>query len=178
MLRKLLYSIFLMAVLFPGTVSAEGKYYGMDAMLVTYSEAGFPDFKPKVLGFKFGNQINANIAIEGRFGLGLTDDTQNFCIISCADLTFEIDNFLGAYMKFMPAGNETKLYGLLGFTKGKASVSALGLSATESETDLSYGFGVEVKVSEDAGVNFEYLQAIDKDTFELSSINIGFVSYF
>jgi opacity protein-like surface antigen len=64
-------------------------------------------------------------------------------------------------------------------TKGEltASVSGSGVSASASESDVSYGAGVNFALSDKIQMNAEYMQYIDKGRAEVSGFLVG-ASYF
>lgn len=116
---------------------------------------------------RFGASFNENISAEARLGLGVGDD-------DLYGAKAELDNFYGVYVRGgIPAGEFFYPYAVLGFTKGKASLSAEGFSISESESDLSYGVGADFKVSESLKVNAEYVSYLDKDELELNGFSIG-----
>lgn len=166
------------ALTLPLVANAEDSYFGVDYMMTTYDEAGFAEFEPTVLALKFGRNMSESLAIEGRFGFGMSDDSMEICD-GCPDLTLEIDSFMGAYVKgIAPLSERAHFYGLLGMTRGELTASLDGDSVSETETDLSYGVGAEFLVGQTTGLNFEYLQAIDKDGAEVSSLTIGLVFHY
>ena len=116
---------------------------------------------------RYGRFINDNVAVEGRFGFGLQDDT-------VLGVDVEIDTFFGVYGVFHISSNsDTSFYGVLGFTKGELTASVPGFSITEDDSGLSYGFGVDIK-----SFNIEYMLYLDEDFYEVSAISFGYNSYF
>lgn len=116
---------------------------------------------------RFGAFFNENISAEARLGLGVGDD-------SWLGAKVELDNFYGAYLRGgIPAGEVFYPYAILGFTKGKISVSGGGFSDSESDSDLSYGVGADFSVSETLKINAEYMSYIDKDDFEIAGFTVG-----
>lgn len=175
-------SAILLASLFcTGLVHAEDSYFGVDYMMTTYDEAGVPEFNPTAVALKFGKNMSPSMAIEGRVGFGMSDDSGEVCIggFGCADVDLEIDSLMGAYVRgIAPLSERARFYGLLGMTRGEITVGAGGESFSETETDLSYGVGAEFLMGESTGLNLEYLLAIDKDGVEVSSLTVGLVFHY
>jgi opacity protein-like surface antigen len=75
--------------------------------------------------------------------------------------------------------NETLYpYAVLGYTRGKIKASYGGDSISSSESDTSFGLGVDIKLNEKAAINLEYLNYIDKDGAVLDGFSIGISSTF
>ena len=148
--------------------ASEGDTYGgLQYGLFTYAEDGFPDAEPTALVGRYGQFVNDNVSVEGRFGIGLQDDT-------VLGVDVEIDTLFGLYGVFHTSSNSnTSFYGVLGFTKGEATASVPGFSVTEDDSGLSYGFGVDIN-----SFNIEYMLYLDEDGYDLSAISLGYISKF
>lgn len=167
-MKKLATTIILLSALSAPVMA--GNYAGVQYAMVTYEESGIPDFNPSAIVGIFGHEFNNNFAIEGRLGAGLGDDSNN---ISGVDVAVEVNNFVSIFAKgSIPMGASVKAYGLIGYTNGKITASAGGFSASASESDVSYGFGLEFGGSKTVGT-LEYVNYIDKNGGSLSSINLG-----
>lgn len=150
--------------------SAVEPYAGVSYVRATYDEAGIPEFNPDALAVRFGAEFNPNLAVEGRIGFGLGDDSQS---VFGVDVDLEIDNFYGAYVRAMlPTGSVTP-YLLLGYTHGKLTASALGTSASESDSDASYGVGVDLFATKTTAINVEYAKLFEGDGYEVDGISLG-----
>ena len=152
--------------------ASEGDTYGgLQYALVTYDEDGVDEAEPTALVGRYGQFVNDNISVEGRFGFGLQDDTVNVLGI---DVDVEVDTFFGVYGVFHASSNsDTSFYGVLGFTKGEVTASAGGISVSEDDSGLSYGFGVDFN-----SFNIEYMLYLDEDFYEVSAISFGYNTYF
>ncbi|HET8802701.1 MAG TPA: porin family protein [Marinobacter sp.] len=163
-----------------GLVTAEEMgqkaYVGANYNFVTYDEDTLDDeLDLGALSGKVGAKINPYVSAELRAGFGVADETASNGSISAK---LELDYIVGGYALFgIP--NETQIYPYvaLGFTKGEltATISGPGgsVSASESESDLSYGVGANVALTDNVVLNAEYMQYIDKDEYEVSGISIG-----
>ena len=88
-------------------------------------------------------------------------------------VTLDVDHIVGAYGKFiLPVADQFSLYGLLGFTRAKATAEAAGFKASSSEDDFSYGVGAEFHVTPQFGVGAEWARLLDKRDFKLDGIAI------
>ena len=160
---------------------APGFYAGVNYTSTDYKESGFPTVSPTALTFKLGKELNPNLAIEGRLGIGLSDGNTSIIVPGIppvtVDLSLDIDNFYGVYLKGMlPTGSITP-YGLIGWTKGKLTATATGggLSASYSDSDssVSYGIGVDFQMSKTAALNLEYGQLLKGDGYKLNGFSAG-----
>ena len=151
-----------------------GKTYGgVQYATFKYTEDGIdPEFSPTGLIGRFGKNINDSFSIEGRLGIGLSDDTRNILGI---DGTLEIDNLYGVYgVGHVSVSDRSSVYGLICYTRAEATVSAPGFdSSSKSETSISYGRGAKFGFSKSASLNVEYIQYLSKSDFDLNAILVG-----
>ena len=167
--------------------AAEGdQYFGLQYASTTFEFAG-EDWEPTALMGRYGKYIDDNFAIEGRLGIGTDSDTlsiTNDPIVGNASVEIEIDTLIGIYGVGSHDINEnSSIYALIGITNGEATFSAkssiLGnASISESETDLSYGVGANIGITNTAGINLEYISYISKTNFDVTAVNFGFVFKF
>ena len=154
---------------------ATGNYAGAQYGMATYSETGFPDVTPSVLFLRAGHKMSKNLAIEGRIGFGIASDSTT---IFGTNLDLKVDNLLSAFaVGSVPVSRNVDVYGLLGLTSGKltatASSGGLSASASTTESDISYGFGINISSSKDMSWNAEYVSYINKSGWSLSSLSVG-----
>lgn len=168
---KKLVLMLLVFVMSSTTAFAASNYWGLDYSFVNYEESGGLDADVGVLSLKFGTYLNEYFAAEARVGFGIDDDTVD---VFGVPVEFEVDNFIGVYMRAEMPHDKVRPYAILGVTRGEATASAMGFSVSEDETDLSYGAGVDFVIGEKAGIDVEYMQLIDKSDFEITTINLGF----
>ena len=161
---------------------SEGTGYagGMFTQL-TYDEDGVSeDAEPTALIARLGYFATDYFAVEGRLGIGLSDDTvsvtgpDGFGGTVTADVDVELDRLFGAYAAgYLPLGDVAAAYGLVGITNAKATVSANGFSDSDTDTGLGYGVGIEFYPTEEFGLNAEYMQYLDESGYDLSALSIG-----
>lgn len=164
-----------------------GLYGGMDYQFVRVN-GEYENFDVNALGFLGGKALNDHWAIEGYFSLGLGDDSKS-STRGCVEETFELDNLLGLQIK-----GHTQLSADLSawFTFGIAQTSVSssvrnacpinvgfrGYGADESESDLSYGLGGELRVTPDSSITLGFIQYYDdgigSDELTVRGINLGF----
>lgn len=153
------------ALAVPAAFAAE-PYAGVSWVRAAYDEPGFETANPTALAIRVGAEINPNLAIEGRFGTGLADDT-------ISGVALEIDNFYGAYVRgLLPTGTITP-YGLLGWTKGKLTASAGGVSFSDSDSDLSYAIGADAWISKTVALNAELGRILKGDGYKVDALSFG-----
>ncbi|NNE63357.1 MAG: porin family protein [Gammaproteobacteria bacterium] len=152
--------------------ASEGDTYGgIQYSQVTYEVDDIDDLEPTALVGRYGQFIGENVAVEGRIGFGLRDDSVD---VLGADFDLEVDTLLGIYYLFHAPGNsDTSVYGVLGFTRGRISVSLLDESESGSDGSLSYGVGVNIQ-----SFNIEYMLYLDEDDYEVSAISLGYIYRF
>jgi opacity protein-like surface antigen len=155
-----------------------------------YGEVGYTFVKIKPEGSEsaklgalrgiVGYDLHPNIAVEGMLAFGVNDDKESFDVGGVTvNAKLELQNAYGIYVK--PKFNPTKeleLFGRLGYarTKLKATVSALGFSesASDSDSDFSYGAGLKYNFDPRMSVGLDYMRYFDKDGVKIDGVTVGF----
>lgn len=157
-----------------GAASAqEGVYAGVSYGSVTYREDGFPTAEPAALAFRLGRDIHRNFGFEARAGFGVGDDTVSHLGVP---VTVKVDRYFGVYGKgILPLADSFSVYGLLGVIAGKVTAQGFGYSASRSDTELSFGLGINLAVSRHNAITFEWAQLFSDSGYEVETASIGFV---
>jgi opacity protein-like surface antigen len=155
-----------------GTAQAQNGYAGANLNFLEYSENGIDDDASLTAGtFRLGAQINQYLSGELRAGIGFNDDTVN---ISGYKVDIELDSFFGAYLRGgFPVTEKIYPYAVFGVTRGKLTASFQGFSKSDSETDTSFGVGVDFTVVDQVTLNVEYMSWFDKDGAEIDGFSVG-----
>jgi opacity protein-like surface antigen len=155
-----------------GTAQAQNGYAGANLNFLDYSENGINDEASITAGtFRLGAQINEYLSGELRAGLGFSDDTVN---ISGTDVDIELDSLFGAYLRGgFPVTESVYPYAVFGITRGKVTASVQGFSRSESETDTSFGAGIDFTLIDQVTLNVEYMSWLDKDGSEIDGFSVG-----
>jgi outer membrane immunogenic protein len=160
--------------LFSTTVFAarEGEsYFGIQYAMVTYDEDGVDDVEPAALVGKFGKFMTDNVAIEGRIGFGIQDDSVD---LGPFEVEVDVETIFGVYAVMQSSGSDSaSFYGVLGLTRVELEASAFGVSVSDDDSGLSYGVGVNI-----GAFNLEYMSYIDDDDYDLTAVSLGYVAKF
>lgn len=149
----------------------EGMYVGVNVSQTEYKEEGIPSAKPSAISFKVGNQFNKNFALEARLGTGLSDDR---ITVFGVPATVEVDNFYGVYAKgILPVSNMISAYGLVGYTHGEITARAAGMSVTGSDSDFSYGLGVDFAITQNMSLNIEWARLFEGAGYKVNALSFG-----
>jgi opacity protein-like surface antigen len=120
-----------------------------------------------VLFVRGGYQLNQYVALEARLGEGVQDDKID-------GVKIENDEFYGAYVKVgLPTTTGFYPYGLLGMTHAKIKLSVPGFSDSTSDSDVSYGVGVDYWFSKQLSGGLEYANFYDKDGDSITGVTLG-----
>jgi opacity protein-like surface antigen len=164
----------------PGVVYGGIQYASLDATISVDGTTIPEDFSPTALIGRVGSNINQNFSIEGRLGLGLSDDTITATDgVDTASLSVELDTLIGVYGIGHIMLNETSsVYGLIGFSKLDGTITASltnfgSASISEDESGLSYGIGADIGVGNNVALNLEYVQYLNKSDFDVSALAAG-----
>lgn len=170
-------------------VSAEqGGYFGVQYAMATYEEDDIglgdpPDFDIGALVLRGGYEVNPNFAVEGRFGLGISDETKVWnSALGPLDTTVELDDFIGVYARgILPLNDVTSLYGIVGWTDisitATVSDGVTTASNSDSDSDMSFGFGADFNVGAGA-INLEYMSYYSDDAVDVTAIGVGYTVKF
>jgi len=156
----------LLAVL--ATTAQAENYVGGNMAFVDYDS----DASLKAIVGRLGMTFGENLAGEVRLGKGYGTDTID---VSGYNVKVELETMYGVYGRFnMAVSSRAYPYVIAGYTRGKvkASISGIG-SSTDTEGDLSYGFGLDYHVNEKLTINGEYMQYLDKSGADISALSIG-----
>lgn len=169
------------------SVYDQDGYFGIHYNLLN-QETDSDDIEPGAFQTRFGVQVNPYLALEGRLGYGLKDDELREGAYS---VNIDPEWLVGAYVKLgLDRRQPVAPYVLLGHSTAQAEVTTeftantlLG-SVTSRDTeevtasDPSFGAGVDINLSETAALYAEWVQLDDDDDFDLTTINLGFISRF
>lgn len=151
------------------------RYIGGSIGFMNFENKGSPDASINSLEARIGGYANDYLALEGRLGIGLTDDT---ITVTGTDVDLSLRYSLGAYLRAgYPVSEQVFPYVILGFSRADFEVETSLGSENEAETDSSYGLGVDVEIANMA-LTAEYLNMIDKNDTTFSGFTIGFTTKF
>lgn len=164
-----------------------GPYFGVSTGFTMYEEDdsfGISSDTANILTLSLnaGYEFNEFVSIEGRIGKGLADGEMELTNgFSKADVDISVDYLTSAFVKFrLPNSSAATPYVLLGGTKGKLTAEFAGFSESTSESDSSYGVGVDLQMDEDTETTLivEYVNYLDKKGAEVTGLNVGFIKRF
>lgn len=176
MIRTIL-SIGVMSVLVPqmsiaGPVESGKTYAGIQYSVLEFDVDGLDEnLEPDAGVVRFGHFFVNNLALEGRVGFGLGDDSQRE---SSGIVDAELDRLFGIYVAgHIPVGSAASIYGLVGYTDAEADFSAGPFSVSGSDSGGSFGAGVDLYLGESVGLNAEYVRYLEEDDYEFSAMSAG-----
>lgn len=162
-------SVVFLIFLFSFSVMAQGgpgAYATLGGGLLTFDD-GFDSIEPKQLIGRLGYDFNSNIGVGIEGGFSLIED-------DLGGVDFDVST-LFIYLKgAIPVGNGGKIYGLIGSANTELTGEAFGVSVSADDDDTAMGFGYEAG----NGFTVDYVKYNDNDGVDVTSINIGFTSYF
>lgn len=157
-------SMLVSAIAFAGGATSPGFYAGGGFADTDVDVDGLnSDANVGVLFARGGYQANQNVAIEARLGLITEDDKVH-------GVNIDIDDIYGLYLK---AGLPTQIglypYVLLGMTHAKLEIG----HGSDSGSDISYGFGADYWFDSNVSAGIEFVNYYDKNSAEVSGLNLG-----
>jgi outer membrane immunogenic protein len=166
------------ALMLSGSVVAQTGYVGGGLASVDYSIDGIPtEAQLSAVFGRLGTEFNENFSGELRLGFGIGNDTVSAFGV---DGTVELNNLFGAYIRGgIPVSDSFFPYVVVGYTRGEMERdSAILGSDSPSESDISFGIGADLGVSESLTASIEYMNYLDKDGADVSGFSLSFISRF
>ncbi len=132
---------------------------------------------------RLGVQFHENLSVEARLGLGIGDDTLDADVTrgsstSTLSIDAKIDNFYGGYFRVGMPVEQFYPYVLAGWTEVDFELETGGATASSGESDVSYGIGTDIRVSNNISANLEWANYYDKGDSKISGFLIGIVTSF
>ena len=149
--------------------ASEGAYGAVGGGLLTLDD-GFDEVKPKQLFGRLGYNFNDYVGIGFEGGFSLIEDE-----ISGVD--FDVTTIFFYLRGSVPVGENSSVYVLVGPTDVELTGSAGGTSVSVDDDDTGIGFGFETPL-ESVSFFVDYITYFDDDGVDVTSINLGVVSYF
>lgn len=123
-----------------------------------------------------GYQINENFAVEGRVGVGISDESFFDDDIN-QKVKFGVDYTAQALAKGSYHFNDVvSAYGIAGFAKVKYSAGAGGANASVTDNGATYGFGLQMAVSSNSALHVEWQKLPDMDLDDAAGIDVTNIS--
>lgn len=154
-----------------GTASAQsmyksnvgGLYAGVNYTFMNVDYSGTSSADVGTLSGKVGVMATDFLGLEARAGFGVDDDRVDGNKV-------KLDNFFGGYATVNMV-NESPVtpYAVLGFTRIEAEKG----SASDDESDFSYGAGLNVKFAQNLSGNIEYMRYYDDSNLTVDGIGLG-----
>jgi hypothetical protein len=152
-------------------------YLGGSIGNFSYRTGDQEKLSPKIGLVRVGVQLNPYLAIEGRYGAGLS--TEFTTLLGGYDL--QIDSLYGAYLKGnIPLSSSASLYGLAGYSAINLRRD-FKLSSNERVTDdgASFAGGLDVNLRRNLRLNMEWGRFIRVnrliDGYQADILSIGLV---
>lgn len=149
------------------------SYIGVNYSFLEQPIANADDAKLNTVNLRVGTFFDRSFSGEIRVGTGIGEDTIG------GVLDVEIDQLIGAYLRsgVLTSGNLFP-YLVAGVTQAKVTTKVAGAKNSESETDLSFGIGIDYTVKNSVSFNAEYINYISKNSVDISGFTLGVAKRF
>ena len=176
------------ALLFSAAACADqGFYAGASAYLLERQESdapgiAIPRVRPVGAGLTGGYQINRHLAVELR-GLTARSKTETLTV-NGQGIGFEqkLDYAVSGMLKgILPIGRtDVNAYAVIGAThaREKIAIPELEFSGSSTDTDFSYGVGLEMWATSTWGAQLELSRLYDSSGVSFDALSVGFLFRF
>jgi hypothetical protein len=161
----------LLAALAAGNASAQSMMHDSDY----YGEIGYTPlnidgagvtYKPDVARFVIGKDLNSNLSIEGMYSTTVSKDSYNGSTVSYSGY--------GLYLKpKMEVTNDTEVFARVGYARSEFKSSGAGFSSSTSDSDVSYGLGIQTKFTKEIYGQLDYMNYYSKDNVKAKGFNVS-----
>lgn len=151
----------LLATLTAGAASAQSMmhdagYYAEVGYTPLSIDDGGVTLKPDLARFVVGKDLNKNLSIEGMYTTTVSKD-------SYRGVNYSSSGY-GVYLKpKMEIAKDTEVFARVGYVRSEFKASGAGVSSANSGSDVSYGLGVQTKLTKDVYGQLDYMNYYDKD---------------
>lgn len=161
-------------VLSPDTLIAEtnnSPYLGIQYAL---GDVGVSDlsesFSPTTLIGRVGRYFTDHYAVEGRIAFPVHGDQKT---TAGGDVSVGLFALVGAYgTAQLNLGKRFSFYGIAGLSLVKGEIESATLSQSDSEFELSYGVGTDIRLGSSI-LNIEYISYSDDSNFDFDALGLG-----
>ncbi len=147
------------------SVSAESSL-GAELNKTSYEDS-LLEAQSNTLSITYQHRLHEYVSVIGKYGLSIHEDN----VDRLGDnIDFTIESMASAYAKIDAMPREAfNVYGMVGYARAEFKLE----NFSETESDMSYGFGIEYNISEDTRVVFEGVKLMDKDSIDFTTLNLG-----
>lgn len=159
--------IALLAVLSASVASASDQGFYGEAGYSLFSINGSGDtYKPKLARVVVGKDIHENLSVEGMYANTLSKGSTNGTAIS-------ISNY-GIYLKpKMEVAKDTEVFARVGWSRSAVKATTSNTSESSSDSDGSYGLGVQTKFTKDVYGQVDYMSYYSKDGVSIKGFTVS-----
>jgi Outer membrane protein beta-barrel domain len=130
--------------------------------------------RPGAITGVIGYQLHPNVAVEGFLGLGLTKDEIDLNG-SPSGVDAKINNTYGFFIKpGVKVTDNVELFARLGYLRTKLTLSAGGVSVSDTDTGAAYGLGVNLNLSKTSYVQANWMSYYKEDGVKARGVALAY----
>jgi opacity protein-like surface antigen len=151
----------------------QGLIIGAGYQKGIYKEEDFDSASPSQIQFKIGKEITDNFVLRFDYYVGLSDDSIE---VFGDTVEIEVDSAWSVLAQpKLPLNDQASVYGLVGFSSGKLTVSVpeYDYSASDDDSGVSFGAGIEFNIDQGVGLYAEYVSYLRDEDYDYFGFNLG-----
>jgi hypothetical protein len=171
MIKQSLVALSLVTASYAASAQEQSRFYAEAAYGGIKTEAEGFSVTPGVGLLRLGMNLDKNFSTEFMVGTTIADAKIQ---VSGVPVTLKYENIYGLYLKGKAEiAPNLDVYGRLGYIHGTASASALGVSASTSNDDFSYGVGAQYSFSPTVYGTLDYMSYFRKNGTTAAGPSLG-----
>ncbi|PIM51118.1 hypothetical protein CS062_21495 [Roseateles chitinivorans] len=158
------------ALLAAGAAQAQtataNPFYGEVGYTFIKVKDGGDSVKPGAIRAIVGYDLHPNVALEGMFAFGVSDDTFE-------GVKYKISRSYGVFVTPKYAFDQFEVFARLGYADSKIKASAQGESGSSSDSSFAYGLGAKYNFDKSFYGAVDYMRFYKKDDVKADGFTLS-----
>ena len=158
------------ALLSAGAAQAQtataNPFYGEVGYTFIKLKADGASIKPGLIRTIVGYELHPNVALEGMFAFGASDDTVD-------GVKYKVTRSVGLFVTPKYAFDQFEVFGRLGYADSKIKASEAGVSASDSDGSFAYGLGAKYNFDKSFYGAVDYMRYYKKDDVKADGFTLS-----
>lgn len=175
-MRRIIIATCLLAAAGVAVAAEPRHYWGGGVASGEYERDGVGRTDVTGVQLHLGTELLPFFALEARVGTGFQNETE----VAGVDVKTRVEHWGSLFARAFVDMDRVRPYALIGYTSGraKAKVPSIGLEASDSDQDVSYGAGVELYGNDSTALFLEWVKYFDTSDYTIDAWALGLSTRF